>query len=63
MAPIAEAPGPSISPFSSIKSAFVQATMIGTPAALCVSVPGLSGSKVVLDRVELAGSGSEEGSV
>ena len=52
-----------MSPFSSIRSAFVHATMIGTPAALCVRVPGPSGNSVVLEIEEVAGSGSAEGSV
>lgn len=62
MLPIPEAPA-TISFPSSIKSAFVHATMIGTPAALCEKVPGPRGS-IVLERVELeAGRGSDDGSV
>jgi hypothetical protein len=59
--PIPDAPA-AISFPSSIRSAFVQATIMGMPAVLCVNVPGPSGKRV-LDRVELAGSGSVEGSV
>lgn len=46
---------------SSIKSAFVHATIIGTPDELWVNVPGPRGSNVE-DTVEVVGSGSLEGS-
>jgi len=61
MLPIPDEPA-AISFPSSIKSAFVHATMIGTPAELCVNVPGPRG-RIVFVRVELVGSGSVEGSV
>ena len=61
MLPIPDAPA-AISLPSSIKSAFVHATMIGTPAELWVSIPGPRG-RIVFDRVELVGSGSVKGSM
>ena len=62
MAPMLEAPGPRTSVFSSMRSAFVHATMMGTPAALCVNVPDPSGNTVA-DMVAVAGIGSAVGSV
>jgi hypothetical protein len=60
MPPIPEAPATS-SLLSSIKSAFVQTIMMGTPDGLFVKVPGPRGSRVD-DKVDVAGSGSLEGS-
>jgi hypothetical protein len=59
--PIPDAPA-TRSLLSSIRSAFVHATIIGTPAELWVKVPGPRGNKV-LDRVEDGGVGSGDGSV
>lgn len=58
-------PKPPVAPSwpSSMRSALVQTTMIGTPAALCVSVPGPSGNTVLEDRDEDGAMGSDEGSV
>ena len=52
---------PTVSPSSSIKSAFAHVIMIGTPARLSVNVPEPRG-RSALD-IELSGEGSEEGSV
>jgi hypothetical protein len=60
MPPMPEDPATSVL-VSSIKSAFEQTTMIGTPDGLCVNVPGPSGSKVD-DKADVAGSGSLEDS-
>ena len=60
--PIPDAPAPTRSLLSSIKSALVHATMIGTPAALCVNVPGPSGRIVPCSVLDVAGRGSVEGS-
>ena len=59
--PMPEGPEPMMSFPSSIKSAFVHTTMMGTPAELWVSVPGPKGSKVA-DTAEVAGNGSADGS-
>ncbi len=62
MLPIPDVPAAMSFP-SSIRSALVHATMIDTPAELCVNVPGPRG-KIVLESVEFdAGSGSADGSV
>ena len=62
MPPMPDGPEPMMSLPSSIKSAFVQTTTIGTPAELCVSVPCPKGSTLP-ETVAVAGRGSEEGSV
>lgn len=62
MPPIPDGPDPMISLPSSMRSAFVQTTTIGTPAVLWVRVPGPRGNTVP-DTVAVAGSGSAEGSV
>lgn len=63
MTPIPDAPAPTRSLPSSIKSARVHTTTIGTPAELCVSVPGPSGSTVFEVKLDVAGSESADGSV
>lgn len=61
MLPIPDVPA-TISLPSSIKSALVQTTIIGTPAELCVKVPGPRGNNV-LESVEFElGKGSLVGS-
>ena len=60
--PIPEAPAPITSLPSSMRSALVHVTIIGTPPILCVSVPGPKG-RTAPGSVELAGRGSDEGSV
>lgn len=59
--PIPEAP-PTTSWPSSIRSALVQTTMIGTPAGLCVNVPEPSGKRVPDIVDDVAGIGSLVGS-
>jgi len=61
--PMPDAPAPAISVLSSIRSAFVHATTIGTPPALCVSVPGPRGRAVPSIADAVAGIGSAFGSV
>lgn len=63
IAPIPDAPAPTRSLPSSIKSAFVHTTMIGTPAELCVSVPGPNGNTVFEVKFDVAGNESADGSV
>lgn len=60
--PMPEGPEPMISFPSSIKSAFVHTTTMGTPAELCVSVPWPRGNTVPV-TVAVAGRGSVVGSV
>ena len=61
--PIPDAPAPTRSVLSSIKSALVHATMMGTPAVLCVNVPGPNGRMVPWRALDVARIGSEDGSV
>lgn len=61
MPPIPDGPEPITSFPSSMRSALVQTTTIGTPAELWVRVPGPRGN-TVLDTVAVAGNGSAEGS-
>ena len=63
MAPMPDAPAPTRSLPSSIKSAFVHTTTIGTPAELCVSVPGPNGNTVFEVRLDVVGNASADGSV
>ena len=63
MPPIPDAPAPTRSVLSSIKSAFVHATIMGTPAVLCVNVPWPNGSIVPWRALDDARSGSADGSV
>jgi hypothetical protein len=62
MPPMPDAPVPRSLPPSSIKSALVHTTIMGTPAELCVRVPGPSGSTVLPDMEDTAGAGSIDGS-
>lgn len=63
IAPIPEAPAPMRSLPSSIRSAFVHTTTMGTPAELCVSVPGPNGNTVFEVKLDVAGNASADGSV
>jgi hypothetical protein len=61
MAPIPDAPAPTRSLPSSMRSALVHTTTIGTPAELWVSVPGPRGNTVF--EVNVVGNASTDGSV
>lgn len=63
MVPIPDAPAPTRSLPSSIKSAFVHTTTIGTPAELCVSVPEPNGNTVFDVKLDVVGNASADGSV
>lgn len=62
MPPIPLGPAFRLSGVSSMRSALVHTTIIGTPAELCVSVPWARGRRVAAD-MELPASGRAAGSV
>lgn len=61
--PIPDVPGPTKLLPSSIKSALVHTTTIGTPAELCVKTPDPRGRTVLDVRVDVVARNSVDGSV